>query len=175
MLAALHRLRHLGLLAPAIDSRIQLICQIARVRARSRSSAAAACGGGRGGCRGGCDSLALVVDGHSGVVAARHARGGLVRVVRVGTGLAAVRRVYGRGGAVFVAEEAKSGFLLFGVRHLAEGLRMSMCWRWSRCQVSNMRQMFGRRRVGSGCIFLDRARIWGYRHCRDQVSGSALG
>ena len=97
-----------------------------------RRGAAAACGRGRGGCRGGCDGLALVIDGRAGVVAAGHAGGGLVGVVRVGTGLATVRRVYSRGGAVFVAEEAKSGFLLFGVGHLVEVVRMSMCWRWSR-------------------------------------------
>ena len=127
MLAPLHRLRHLALIAPTIDSRIQLVCDIARVRARSRRGAAAACGGGRGGCRGGCDGLALVVDGRAGVVTAGHAGCGLVGVVRVGTGLATVRRVYSRGGAVLVAEEAKSGFLLFGVWHLVEGLRRSLC------------------------------------------------
>ena len=123
MLSPLHRLRHLALLAPTIDSRIQLVCDIARMRARRRGGAAAACGGGRGGCRGSCDGLALVIGGRAGVVTAGHAGGGLVGVVRVGTGLATVGRVYSRGGAVFVAEKAKSRFLLFGVGHLAERLR----------------------------------------------------
>ena len=93
------------------------------MRAGSRCGATAACGGGRGGCRSGCDGLALVVDGRAGVVAAGHAGGGLVGVARVGAGLATVRRICSRGGTVFVAEEAKSGFLFFGVRHLAKGLR----------------------------------------------------
>ena len=122
MLAPLHRLRHLALIAPTIDSRIQLVCDVARVRAGCRRGAAAACSSGSSSCRGGCDGLALVVDGSAGVVAAGHAGGRLVGVVRVRTGLATVGRVYSRGRAVFVAEEAESGFLLFGVGHLAEGL-----------------------------------------------------
>ena len=93
------------------------------MRAGSRRGATTACGGGRGGCRSGCDGLALIVDNRAGVVAAGHAGCGLVGVARVGTGLATVRRICSRGGTVFVAEEAKSGFLLFGVGHVAEGLR----------------------------------------------------
>ena len=169
LLAPLHCLRHLALFAPTIDSRVQLVCNIARMRARSRRGAAAACSGGRGSCCGRCDGVALVVGRRAGVVAAGHAGRRLVGVVRVGIGLAAVRGVYSGGGAVFMAEEAKSGFFLFGVGHFVEKLRMWMSRRWSRYRMSNMRQMCGRERVGSGCIFLARARIWGYRHCRDQV------
>ena len=75
LLAPLHRLRHLALLAPTIDSRIQLVCDIARVRAGSRRGAAAACGSSRRRRRRRCDGLALVVDGSAGVVAAGHAGG----------------------------------------------------------------------------------------------------
>ena len=75
MLAPLHRLRHLALIARTIDSRIQLVCDIARVGAGCRRGAAAACGRSRGGGRGGCDGLALVIDGSAGVVTAGHAGG----------------------------------------------------------------------------------------------------
>ena len=75
MLAPLHRLRHLALITPTIDSRVQFVCDIARVRAGSRRGAAAACGSGRGGCRGSCDGLTMIIDGSAGVVAAGHAGG----------------------------------------------------------------------------------------------------
>ena len=70
-----------------------------------------------------------------------------------------------------MAEEAESGLFVFGVWHFVEelelvGIEMVI-------EVTGLRQMWETRRIGRGCVFLARARIWGivssFHICRDQV------
>ena len=112
------------MVATAVDSRIQLVGQIAGVRAGCCGGATAAGRGGGCGCCGGGDGLSLVIDARTGVVAAGHAGRGLVGIARVRGGFAAVGGICGWGRAVFVAEEAKSGLFVFGVGHFVREMVM---------------------------------------------------